>query len=610
MLPAPTKLFSSDAGDLTIGPVSAATVIGIAAGICLLLLLLGLLLAMRYHRQNRDRLIDLDALVRQLTLGSEGTPGTHPSPHTPHGRIISSSATPSSMYTNAAFQASRREAEAAMLHSPRDSRGASTAPGAVFSGGTSRPFGSVSGLRDSPPARRTIRPPAPGHVPLSADEFSRSYSAGGAVGEDTSATHVSAAMSALGLGSQGSAGERVVWRSPGWQREPGAAAGAATGATAVLDAALDTQSSPGAGRGHLDTTLTTLPERGAEDEQFADVSTMREADARAAAAAAAKVADSAAPRAAEAAPARLARRTEQGEIRAAPRGVEVEMAAVPPDAHCSVSRGRAGTSAEEAAQVDPLSSQTDGEFFSIMSSYTYGMPGADALIEGGQPGQVWATVDSGESSSLSRGLLGIGGAIQEGSASEEGGRADSESGSAGAAAQGSGNLLAPLTRSQPAAGAGDSGATREKLWMSIESAGMAAEELEGDGVLTSSHIQEWGDEPRLDRLLEEVGPGSGSASAQLCKEGFSSPLKQGWGRRTGAREDRAHVPHGQRSVSRGSMHAARMDSVEENPWSPPPLSQEDGCGGGDSPSLGNTYPAAVGGMEGGSHAGDGEAGAS
>lgn len=593
----PEEMLGCGAGDLTIGPVSAATVIGIAAGICLLLLLVGLLLAMRYHRQNRDRLIDLDALVRQLTLGSEGTPGTHPSPHTPQGRIMSM--TPSSMYTNAAFQASRREAEAAaMISSPREGRGASTAPGAVFSGGTSRPFGSVSGLRDSPLARRTIRPPAPGHVPLTADEFSRSQSGGGAVGEDTSATHVSAAMDGLALGSQGSLGDRVVWRSPGWSREQPAAAGAATGVTGTLDAALDTQSTPDTqdgGRGHLDTTLMALAEGGPDEGRFADVSTMRSADMRAAAVAAAAVQETAAQRAAAGRSGQSVRHAQRsGEIRAAPRGAEVEMTAVPP---AGARDRKAGKAPDDWAAADPMSSQTDGEYFSIMSSY--GMP------EGGQPGQVWATVESADSSSLSRGLLGIGGAIQEGSEEGDPGEADQ-----GGTVRRGGGVLSPLKKSPLATGVGGGAAAREKLWMSIESEAMAAQVLQEEAVLGATQLDEPGDEPRLEGLLADVGPSSGSATAQLCKEGFSSPLKHSMRGQTGGGDARVRVPRGQRSVSRGSLRAGRMGSVDENPWASPPLSQEDGRGNGDSPSLGNTFPSAMSGMRGDSFVGDSGAGAS
>eukprot|EP00892_Ulva_mutabilis_P009538 jgi/Ulvmu1/6957/UM033_0014.1 len=567
-----TCVIAPESRDLTVGPVSAATVIGIAAGICLLLLLAGLLLAMRYHRQNRDRLIDLDALVRQLTLGSEGTPGTHPSPHTPQGRMVS--VTPSSMYTNAAFQASRREAEAGMLLSPRDGRStASTAPGAIFSGGPSRPFGSVSGLRDSPPARRTIRPPAPGHVPLSREEVARSYSTGGAIGEDTSATHMSAAMDALG--SQSSAGERVVWRSSGWARESAASSGAATGATATLDAALDTQSSPGIVRGHLDTALTTLPEAGVSDDQFADASTMRSTDAASAAAAAAAVEEGAAQRA------------EQG----AANGVEVELAQLPTEA------GKAGR-AGRAAEVDPMSSQTDGEFFSIMSSF--GVHAAEAMMEFAQQGQVWATVDSTESSTLSRGLLGIGGAIEEGGTSEEGAQLDEEGGSLGGW-----ELLSP-GRQGEAPPAGGAAGGREKLWMSIESGGAAAQSLEGDWDVSAARMRE--PEAELDGLLAEAGASSGSTSMRLCKEGFSSPVKQTPRGRQGAREGATQGGASARSCSRGSAQGGRMEIVDENPRAAPLPSVEGGGSTDDSPSLGNTFPSTFSAMRGDSLVGDSEAG--
>lgn len=145
----------------------------------MLIMVAGLLLAMRYQKQNRDRLVDLDALVRGFTLGSDGTPN-HPS-YTPGGRLLGPGTnTPSSMYHNAAFQQRAREGDTSGYLAGPDSRGPSSAgtggPLTGPSGGTGgasgdrppRSFGAMSGLghRDSPPARRTIRPPAPGHVPL------------------------------------------------------------------------------------------------------------------------------------------------------------------------------------------------------------------------------------------------------------------------------------------------------------------------------------------------------------------------------------------------------------------------------------------------------------
>lgn len=573
--------------------------IGIAAGICLLLLLVGLLLAMRYHRQNRDRLIDLDALVRQLTLGSEGTPGTHPSPHTPQGRIVS--VTPSSMYTNAAFQAHRREAEAGLFLSPREGRSAaSTAPGAVFSGGTSRPFGSVSGLRDSPPARRTIRPPAPGHVPLTREEVARTYSAGGAVGEDMSACHMSAAMSVLG--SPCSAGDRVVWRSSGWARENAASSGAATGATGALEAVLDTQSSPGGGRGHLDTALTTLQEAGMDDEQFADASTMRSQDAVVAASAAARVDEMMAQRAAQEVGRASAGQTGGVGLRAATagKGAEVEMARIPSG------RPEGRSVSGKPAEADPVASQTDGEYFSVMSSF--GVHAAEAMIEGGQQGQVWATVESTESSTLSRGLLGIGEAIEEGGTSEEGGRLEDERGSPGGAPKGGpwGGRPAAAALSQAKAEVLGRGRGREKLWMSLESSGAAGQGSDGGSEVSVGHTAVPEGE-RLEGLLEDVGPSSGSASMRLCKEGFSSPVRQLARGREGLGEGgaRAAAVVRRRSGSRGSARRARMESVDENPFAAPLPSHEGSEGSmDDSPSLGNTFPSTFSAMRGDSVVGD------
>lgn len=154
----------------------------------MLLTIAGLLFAMRYQKQNRDRLIDLSALVRGFTMGSDGTPRHQHGSYTPRGRLMAT-ATPSSLYHNAAFQHRTRDTDTAAFLPGPDSRGPSstgtagpmgptsgpsgpTGPG--HSGGTGglsgerfRPFGNVidRGRRESPPARRTIRPPPPGHIP-------------------------------------------------------------------------------------------------------------------------------------------------------------------------------------------------------------------------------------------------------------------------------------------------------------------------------------------------------------------------------------------------------------------------------------------------------------
>lgn len=183
------------AGGVGIGPISSGGVVGIVAGACMLIMIAGLLLAMRYQKQNRDRLVDLDALVRGFTLGSDGTPNNPP--YTPGGRLMGTN-TPSSMYNNAAFQHRTRDLDSSPFLAGPDSRGpssAGTGPAGPyvgggtggtyvggFSGGTTgasgerlphRPtFASMiaQGHRDSPPARRTIRPPAPGHVPLAQED--------------------------------------------------------------------------------------------------------------------------------------------------------------------------------------------------------------------------------------------------------------------------------------------------------------------------------------------------------------------------------------------------------------------------------------------------------
>lgn len=193
------------AGGVGIGPVSSGGVVGIIAGMCLLVMIAGLLLGMRYHRQNRDRLIDLDALVRQFALGSEGT---HPSPHTPGGRMVA--VTPSSMYNNAAFQHRSRDIDSSGFLGVHDSsRGPSSSGTGTGGPQSQRPFGSVTGLRDSPPAaRRKIRPPAPGHVPMAPGDAAGPSSGGrrGDLGsrplaEDRSLTHVSAQMVLDAFGS-------------------------------------------------------------------------------------------------------------------------------------------------------------------------------------------------------------------------------------------------------------------------------------------------------------------------------------------------------------------------------------------------------------------------
>jgi hypothetical protein len=105
----------------------------------MLIMIAGLLLAMRYQKQNRDRLVDLDALVRGFTLGSDGTPN-HPS-YTPGGRLIHPT-TPSSMYHNAAFQHRTRDGlETSLFLAGPDSRG----PSSTGTGGQAGPTSYVAG---------------------------------------------------------------------------------------------------------------------------------------------------------------------------------------------------------------------------------------------------------------------------------------------------------------------------------------------------------------------------------------------------------------------------------------------------------------------------------